>query len=380
MPDQMTSQFVINEHPAPGMEYYSRRIRRDEELQRLMANTENLTMDDRCGYWSITVPSLKQPAVDKLATAIRLMAVDTRKDCAYIEFPEVVVRFDFKQRAIIGKKYKDRLEAKTAEGYKVLRCENPTPEAFLLARSMADHGAILQMPVIVPASDPDAAITGSAWMADKQRTREEVELDLEYLKAKLLRISLRGLGIIVKKARNDELMRHNCDETEWRARGLLREMIGLKEFLRYMKRGFIVCKGRTTGHQYVIRGGHTNIDCYHWIAAQKKFVLSERICVQFVDAGLPHTDGVIMRKLFVENDEIALRRAANVTVVRRENEKTVPSLWPAEIGLYAEQLRNNREFMDSTRVEREELAAALSRAMREQEDDAARAFFSSRAG
>jgi hypothetical protein len=195
--------------------------------------------------------------------------------CAYIDTPEIVVRFDFKKRVI-----------------------NERWPAF--------NG-----PVIVSADDPDAAI-GTAWHADQKRSQEEIEEDLKILQRELIRFSWRGLQIFVKPAKNDELMRHNCDEAEWRARGLLREMIGQEEFARYMKRGFITCKGKSSGHIYVIRGGRATVECLHWDG--KKFVLTEKLCVQFTN-DLPHTDGVIMRKLFVENDEFSLRSVSNISKI-----------------------------------------------------------------
>lgn len=104
---------------------------------------------------------------------------------------------------------------------------------------------------------------------------------------------------------------------EYRARTLLHDLVGDQEFKRFLKRGFIMVKGRS-GTLYKITGGYSMVVSY--IKNDKgKYVPYERFCVQFKCYDLPFTDGVIMRKLLVENDEFALRKAANVSKVSPEN-------------------------------------------------------------
>ncbi len=283
----------VMEHPAFGEVYYARQVR-DQELEALASGTKQIHLDKHGGYWSMSIPSLSPPVVKKAVHALKLMAGNSGgMVCTYIDTPEVVVRFDFKKR-VINERW-------------------PRP-----CRGGFDKGGL----TIVSANDPDAAI-GTAWHADSIRPIEEIETDLKVLQGELVRFSYRGLNIWVKPARNDALMRHNCNDAEWRARGLLREMIGPEEFQNYLRRGFIVCKGRTTGHLYIIRGGHSYVDCMHWNGA--RFVLKEKLCVQFRDSSLPHTDAVIMRKLFVENDEITLRHASNISDIAND-------VWQQRIG------------------------------------------------
>jgi len=271
----------IMEHPAFGEVYYARQVS-EQEIQAI-SNGTHIHLDKHGGYWSMSIPSLSSKVVKKAVHALRLMAGNSGgMACTYIETPEIVVRFDFKKH-VINERW-------------------PRP-------SYRKDGL-----TIASAKDQDAAI-GWAWHADSCRSSEEIETDLKGLQSELIRFSYRGLQIWVKPAKNDELMRHNCDDTEFRARGLLREMVGFEEFASYMKRGFIACKGRSTGHIYIIRGGHSMVECMHWDTIQKKYICREKLCVQF-KLQLPHTDGVIMRKLFVENDEMTLRHASNISKVK----------------------------------------------------------------
>jgi hypothetical protein len=96
---------------------------------------------------------------------------------------------------------------------------------------------------------------------------------------------------------------------EAKARGLLREMIGDKAFLQYVKKGFITVRGRT-GLMYKVSPSGI------WSYAPKpdgKYDHFEYICIVFKQHGIPPTDAVIMRKLLIEHDEFGLRKAANVS-------------------------------------------------------------------
>jgi hypothetical protein len=99
-------------------------------------------------------------------------------------------------------------------------------------------------------------------------------------------------------------------DAERRARSLLHDLIGNDEFERYIRKGFIMVKGRS-GTLYKISGGHNRIISYVKDATGR-FVPYENFCVVFKVYDLPFTDGVIMRKMLVEHDEFALRKLANV--------------------------------------------------------------------
>lgn len=113
---------------------------------------------------------------------------------------------------------------------------------------------------------------------------------------------------------NEHLLRCSNDPAELKARGLLREMIGMKAYRDYLRRGFITVRGKS-GLHYRIFGGTRHMTSYakH---DDGKFYPHEDICVVFCDHNLPLTDGVVMRLLLVENDEFALRRIANVRAMR----------------------------------------------------------------
>lgn len=105
----------------------------------------------------------------------------------------------------------------------------------------------------------------------------------------------------------------NLTEQEVRARTLLYEMIGEREFRRFLRKGFIMVTG-ASGTLYKIAGGHNLIISF--VKNQKgQYVPHERFCVQFEDYNLPYTDGILMRKLLVEFDEFQLRKASNVWAI-----------------------------------------------------------------
>lgn len=110
--------------------------------------------------------------------------------------------------------------------------------------------------------------------------------------------------------RNRYLWGVDLTEEEVRARTLLLELVGDLSFRRYLRKGFIMVTGKS-GTIYKVSGGNNLIISY--IKDNKgRYVPNEKFCVQFTYADLPFTDGVIMRKLIIENDEFALRKRANV--------------------------------------------------------------------
>lgn len=99
-------------------------------------------------------------------------------------------------------------------------------------------------------------------------------------------------------------------ESELRARALLREMISPKEYLKYLKTGFLTVFGRS-GMVYRISGLYEKIRCY----VRNKdggFEALEDLCIVFDGefSNLPYTDWVIMRKILIENDEFGMRKIA----------------------------------------------------------------------
>lgn len=124
-------------------------------------------------------------------------------------------------------------------------------------------------------------------------------------------------------ARNGALMAANGHPAEMKARKLLRDLIGEKQFRRYMVRGFIVCQG-SSGVFYRIHGGSGMVYSLTKNSGGK-LELFEKFCVQFKDPNLPFTDSVIMRKLLVENDEFALRSVGVVSKALPESR--IRSVW-----------------------------------------------------
>jgi len=95
---------------------------------------------------------------------------------------------------------------------------------------------------------------------------------------------------------------------EGRARALLREMVGPKEFARYLRRGSLTVVGNS-GLHYVIYGNTIRVFA-KTITGKLKFV--ESICIVFKNhEALPPTDHVIMRKMMIEADEFGLRSVGN---------------------------------------------------------------------
>jgi len=157
----------------------------------------------------------------------------------------------------------------------------------------------------------DTTISGGAsWNAF-------VNLDPKAMRQAQIRERFRhNLSLNVRKTTHalDDLMRHNMNDDEERARTLLKSMISTKQFKQYLRRGFFVTKGKS-GMLYRIFGGHEEIKSY---VREKdgKYRKFESICIVFEDMNMPHTDWAIMRFLLIENDEFGMRKLANI---RRED-------------------------------------------------------------
>lgn len=153
-----------------------------------------------------------------------------------------------------------------------------------------------------------ADITGSAWAPCFCRPPSKAELFRSRIKKQL---ACEAVG------RGNDLWIVKRTVEENRARRFLKRLIGERDFERYLRRGFIMVKGRS-GTLYKVSGGHVRVVSYVK-QASGKFEPHETFCVVFKDADLPFTDGVIMRKLIIENDEFALRKLANVSPAWRTN-------------------------------------------------------------
>ena len=109
-------------------------------------------------------------------------------------------------------------------------------------------------------------------------------------------------------SRNSDLMSHNLDPAEAKARGLLRELIGKPAYEEYMRRGFLAVRG-PSGILYHIRGGHAMIEARDQRDPSR---VSERLCIVFKQGRMPYTDSLIMRLMLVQRDEMGMRTRANV--------------------------------------------------------------------
>lgn len=225
---------------------------------------------DSSGYWNIEVPSLNMSNVSRLITMIKGLSEEKLPvSCVYIDSKDGNARFDLRKR-------------------------------------YDTSWRTLSWTI----DDPDALIADPKTYGKKLRG-EDLSKELIRFRGELVRnFAYKNIYAIVKKSRNEVLMTHNRDQDELRARGLLREMIGEDAYKRYLRCGFVTCNG-TSGTTYVIRGGSGFIDCYR-PDQSGKHVLVESICIQFMDKGLPFTDGVIMRRMLIENNEHALRKSGNI--------------------------------------------------------------------
>jgi hypothetical protein len=113
-------------------------------------------------------------------------------------------------------------------------------------------------------------------------------------------------------SRSAKFWSQHHQESEQRARELLRSLITPKEYREYLKKGFIVIQG-PSGMIYQIFGGNKMIRSFIKDKSGK-LIQHENICIVFSDPydNLPYTDWVIMRKMIVENDEFGMRKIANI--------------------------------------------------------------------
>lgn len=101
-------------------------------------------------------------------------------------------------------------------------------------------------------------------------------------------------------------------DPEGKARGLLREMIGLEAYREYLRRGFVMVRGRSGLLYKVMRGTATQCIEVMGRTMDGGYGTVESLCVVFQDSNLPPTDSVIMRVLMCRYDEFGLRARANV--------------------------------------------------------------------
>lgn len=265
----------------------------------------------KIGFWSINAPKLAVSNVGWLEKTLRALKAKGPLTTAYIDSPEVIGRFNFSKR--------DRYAR-----------ANLSPRAKM---SGWFHGGCsawesnrweksLEKTVALVVEDGDALIREDL-PTDIPLNDVEFEAGIKELRSKLVRFVCSGLHIWTKQARyarNGLLMNYNRNDDEQRARGLLREMIGDEEFRQYLRRGFIVVKGKS-GMRYVVRGGYSTIACYTQ-DPDGKYRVKERLCLQF-DHEMAHTDGVIMRKLYIENDEFYLRKISGGGRIRHIQQEAV---------------------------------------------------------
>lgn len=271
--------------PREYEQYFQHRavVEPTQEVFDSMPKVETSKDCTKVGYWSIVVPKMTAEFMAKVATALKLVANEQPLTNVFIDSPDVSIRFDLRER------HKTRLR---------LQIE-------------ARHPAMPRDAIPWSTQDPDALIVDHKEYG-KALNIQKINEQINKFKAQILRtIACSGLRIHVKASRNDLLMSYNSKDDELRARGLLCEMIGWDEYKKYLKRGFIVVKGKS-GMLYKIAGGHSMMYVYQRKDETGNWYYRESICLQFKDHNLPFTDAVIMRMLFVESDEFGMRKMANV--------------------------------------------------------------------
>lgn len=254
-----------------------------EDLANMKLGNESKTLP---GYWSITTPKFHGRDISSITEVLRLMANSVCPlTCVYIDSADGYARFDLQRRST-------RLVRENFSG-----------------EFAPEHLEDIDIPWT--SNDPDLLIASDNNLA-RPLTSQELYLSIKKFSGELVRnFAFNNIHGFIKKSRNDLLMSHNCNDDELRARGLLRDMVGDEAYRRYLKCGFITCVGVATKMIYVVRGGYSNVDCYRRLV-DGSYRLYESVCIQFKDQQLPFTDGVIMRKLMIENDEFSLRKNGNV--------------------------------------------------------------------
>lgn len=152
------------------------------------------------------------------------------------------------------------------------------------------------------------SVTGSDWtkmvhpLTKAQRFRQRI------------RDQLRGAGVPRQKRYLDHVKE---GDPEFKARGLLRELIGEHHFRNYMRRGFIMVQGRSGLLYKIMRGCASQSIRSYGRTKNGKWAPFENICIIFKKNGLPPTDSVIMRMMMCQRDEWGLRSMANVSHVHQ---------------------------------------------------------------
>lgn len=138
------------------------------------------------------------------------------------------------------------------------------------------------------------------------------------------------------ESRKNWLYNCNTSQPELKARRLLRDMIGDEEFAKYLRRGFLMVKGRS-GTLYRINGEHQKGITSYVKNIQGKYEQFKHYCLVFKDGNLPPTDGVIMRKVLLETDEFATLKKANVFNILR------PALAEAKVSSLVEAFKEAKK-------------------------------------
>jgi len=318
-----SSTLFVGKHPDPeqgitvGQHVQIPGNATDEEVASAIAGLTEISPEEmksdssKAGYWSMRLPSLRAPVVEKAMQALNLMVGRSSMACAYIDSPQVLLRFDFRRRDFSGMRQHSSWE----DGQSLWRgiCCDARNERHRELERMQPGTKPLYAEDIVQLTKDD----GDALIVPSREYQEKIPAALigEYtqlLKGLLIRkFVYSGRNLFVKRSRNDLFMSYKCLPEEVRARELLCEMIGYDEYIKYIRRGFIVVKGKS-GKQYKISGGYSMISVYgkNEAGAWEHF---EDLCIQFKGYNLTHTDAVIMRKLFVENDENQLYKKSNAS-------------------------------------------------------------------
>ena len=134
--------------------------------------------------------------------------------------------------------------------------------------------------------------------------------DPKEVKRDALRIKIRS-GM--KPAFSANCLPRPSSVEEERARKLLLSLVGEERYRSYLRRGFVIEQGKS-GLKYKIKPGHSMVEVIH-PKKDGKFFKFRSLCIQPKVAGLPPTDAAIMRLLLVRNDEFAMQKLSNVTVL-----------------------------------------------------------------
>jgi len=114
------------------------------------------------------------------------------------------------------------------------------------------------------------------------------------------------------KGNHKHLTRVAKSDPEYKARELLRDMVGDVPFRSYLKKGFVTVRGRS-GLVYQVMRGQMNHSVRSFAPTKNgRYKPFESLCIVFKDHDLPLTDSVVMRVMMCLYDEFGMRANANV--------------------------------------------------------------------